>query len=122
VTTLACPINESNAICSPNLCCLPNATTDGGGDTAASTYACGSGTCTTGQTLCYSFAPGVPGGGPPTRACTPLPAACAANPTCACVCPPSSSPAIGCTFIGGTVGGFCSCGDANGLTVTCAGQ
>ena len=63
VSTLACPVNESNALCSPNLCCHPNATTDAGGmDTAAASYACGSATCTTGQTLCYSFLPGVPGG------------------------------------------------------------
>ena len=51
-----------------------------------------------------------------------LPAACAASPTCACVCPPSSSTAFGCTFAGGNTGGFCSCTDTNGmLTVTCAG-
>jgi hypothetical protein len=97
------------------------ATTDGGGTDAPATYACGSGTCMTGQTLCYSYAPGTPGGGPPSRSCTPIPAACAGNPTCACVCPPFGSPPIGCRYVGGA-GGSCTCSETDGLTVSCAGQ
>jgi hypothetical protein len=84
-------------------------------------FACGTTICTSDHSLCYAYLPGVPGGGQ-SRSCMALPAACAGNPTCACVCPPSTSPALGCTFAGSSIGGFCSCSDAAGVTVTCAGQ
>jgi hypothetical protein len=121
LATASCPISESNAVCGGH-CCLPTVVSDGGsGDAGASSYTCGAGSCTTGQTFCYSYLPGTPGGSS-TPSCMTLPAACAASPTCACVCPPSSSTAFGCTFAGGNTGGSCSCTDTNGmLTVTCAG-
>jgi hypothetical protein len=97
-------------------------TGDGGADHgAAKTYSCGSDTCMTGQTFCYSYAPGVPGGGV-GRSCMTVPAACAKNPTCACLCPPVRPPMNGCTFTGGFGSGSCSCSELNGeLEIDCAG-
>jgi hypothetical protein len=93
---------------------------DVGLEADSSVYACGSNSCTIGQTFCYSFAGGVSGAGT-SRSCMTLPAACAKNPTCACVCPPVSSPSIGGTFEGG-FGSSCSCSEENGeLAVSCAG-
>jgi len=88
---------------------------------ATTSYACGSDTCMTGQTFCYSYAPGVltP---TPSRSCMQVPAACAKSPTCACLCPPATPPAAGCTFSGGFSTSYCSCSESNGqATVSCAG-
>ena len=116
----SCPITESNAVCGGH-CCLPMVPSDGGtGDAPALTYSCGSQTCSGGQTFCYSYTPGTPGG--TSSACTTLPPTCAGNPTCSCVCPPSSSPPFGCNYAGNNVGGACSCTETNGmLTVMCLG-
>ena len=58
----SCPISESNAVCGGH-CCLPTVASDGGsGDAGPSSYTCGAGSCTTGQTFCYSYFPGSPGG------------------------------------------------------------
>jgi hypothetical protein len=109
--TLACPIVPSNAVCGGMHCCLP-----------ITSYSCGSDTCMTGQTFCYSFAPGIPGAGP-SRGCMTLPAACAKNPTCACLCPPPlSSPTLGCTFNGPFGSGSCNCSEHDGeVSIFCAG-
>jgi hypothetical protein len=94
----------------------------GGNDAgAAMSYACGSDTCVPGQTLCYSFAGGLPGS---TRSfsCKTVPAACAKNPTCACLCPPVAPPTLGCTYVGGAAPGSCGCSEDNDqLTVSCSG-
>ena len=88
---------------------------------AAMSYACGSDTCMPGQTFCYSFSGGVPGSGT-SRSCKTVPAACAKNPPCACLCPPVAAPAFGCSYVGGSASGSCTCSEANAeLTVTCAG-
>jgi hypothetical protein len=84
-------------------------------------FACGAAICTSDHSLCYAYLPGVPGGGQ-SRSCMALPGACAGNPTCACVCPPSTSPGVGCTFAGSSIGSYCSCSETVGVTVTCAGQ
>ena len=61
LATPSCPISESNAVCGGH-CCLPTVASDGGsGDAGPSSYTCGAGSCTTGQTFCYSYLPGSPG-------------------------------------------------------------
>lgn len=93
-----------------------------GGAGGAQTYSCGSDTCTVGQSFCYAFTPGTAGSA--GRSCQATPSACESSPTsCACLCPPSSNPAIGCVPVGMSDGYFCSCGDANGVVnVSCAGS
>jgi hypothetical protein len=98
--SLACPIVPSNAACGGMHCCLP-----------APTYPCGQGLCITGKSFCYRLASSTI-----VYECMLLPAACAQNPTCDCLCPPSSSPAGGCSFNGRA----CNCLDDNGAaTVFC---
>lgn len=95
----------------------------GGSDAgAAMSYACGSDTCVPGQTLCYSYVGGL---STSTRSfsCMTVPAACAKNPTCACLCPPIPPPASDCTYVGATASGSCGCSDDNNqLTISCAGS
>jgi hypothetical protein len=90
---------------------------DGGGDGGTATsFACGSDTCVAGQTVCYSFAGGVQGVAA-SPSCMAVPAACATNPSCACICPPNAAGG-GCTF----GGNFCSCEGSDGsVTVSCFG-
>jgi len=90
---------------------------DAGAD--ATNFTCGLATCTTGQSYCYSYTPGVPGG-TAARTCKPISAACATTPTCACVCPPKASgPPGGCMNENNT----CSCTETNGqVVVMCLGQ
>jgi len=102
--------------------------TSGGGSGGVSgkgeggTSGAGSDTCTVGQSFCYAFTPGTAGS--TGRSCQATPPACESSPTsCACLCPPSSNPAIGCVPVGMSDGYFCSCGDANGVVnVSCAGS
>jgi hypothetical protein len=92
-----------------------------GGTAAPVSYSCGSDTCTSDQTFCYSYAAGIAGGGT-SRGCRNLPTECAKKPTCACVCPPIDPSRSECAFTAGW-GGFCYCSETNGeLTVSCAGQ
>ena len=93
-----------------------------GGAGGASTFSCGGGVvCTRGQSLCHSYIPGVPGAGSTTYSCPAIPASCATNPTCACVCPPSTS-GLGCAYPGAGFAAYCSCSGSGGaLTVSCGG-
>ena len=118
---LTCPVTESNAVCGGR-CCMPLVSGgDGGIDAAATTFGCGLATCTTRQSYCYSYTPGVPGG-TPSRTCKPISAACASAPTCACVCPPlSSGPPGSCQGEG--ISASCTCTETNGqVVVTCLGD
>jgi len=91
----------------------------GGAGATQTSYACGSDTCTTGQSFCYSFSGGVPGSGT-SRSCTTLPAGCTATPTCACVCPPTTGPTGDCSYSGAIGSSFCTCSETGGtLTVSC---
>lgn len=85
-------------------------------------YGCGSDTCTAGESYCYSYTPGT--AGQTGRSCQPTPAACAATPTsCACLCPPASNTAFGCTPVGMGAGNFCTCSDTGGVVdLSCAGS
>jgi hypothetical protein len=92
-----------------------------GGTGGASTFSCGGAVCTRGQSVCYSYIPGVPDSGSTTYSCIGVPPSCAANPTCACVCPPSTS-GLGCSFGGATFGTYCVCSASNeALSVSCGG-
>ena len=92
-----------------------------GGAGGNETFSCGAETCTAGESYCYSYMPG--SGGQTGRSCQPTPAACASTPrSCACLCPPSSGTAVGCTPVGMGTGDFCSCTDSGGqVKVSCAG-
>lgn len=76
-------------------------------------FACGGSTCTDGAQYCLETSPGIPqvdGGGSNSYACDGLPAACALDPTCACV--RANSPAcpgmeISCSDTGGRVTRYC---------------
>ena len=74
---------------------------------------CGPSNCDFTQTFCYASTPGSVGYLPYTYSCQTFPTACAANPTCACVCGP-----LGCTN-----SRICSCSDTNGvIRVNCSGE
>src|SRR5207248_9845870 len=65
------------------------------------------------QTYCYQYMASTVGS-PPITYCSALTSACAANPTCACVCPASS------TMCGSSTA--CTCTESNGLvSVSCTG-
>jgi len=131
-----CPVSESNAVCGAR-CCLPEGTGGQGGaglggqqghqgsggaaGHSGESIACGSSssTCAGGAELCYSFIGGT-AASQPTYNCRAISATCAAQPTCACVCPPRTN-GLGCEF-GSLPGTFCNCSEANGLKVSCAGQ
>jgi hypothetical protein len=93
-----------------------------GGAGGNQTFSCGSDTCTVGETFCYSYTPGTPG--QTGRSCEATPVACASAPTsCACLCPPSSSTAVGCVPVGMGAGNFCTCSDTGGaVNLSCAGS
>ncbi len=98
------------------------AASGGAGGTDGQTYDCGGQTCTVGQSYCYHFTPGV--AGHTGSDCNPTPDACAADPSCSCLCPPSSNAALGCVPAGMTnTGNFCSCSNGGGrAVVSCAGS
>ena len=75
---------------------------------------CGPGNCDPGQTYCSATNPGYAGDPPWTYLCKTIPTECAANPTCACICPSPN----GCS------GSYtCHCTDTNGLvSVSCEGD
>jgi hypothetical protein len=93
-----------------------------GGAGGNQTFSCGSDTCTVGETFCYSYTPGT--AGQTGRSCEATPVACASAPTsCACLCPPSSSTAVGCVPVGMGAGNFCTCSDTGGVVnLSCAGS
>lgn len=92
----------------------------GGGAGAGPPITCGSSTCDATTSFCRSYIGGIPGS-TTSYSCVGFSGACSADRTCACVCPPSSNPAIGCVYPGG-LSGHCNCGDSNGVRISCAGQ
>jgi len=83
-------------------------------DAGASTNCGGSINCDATQTYCLATNPGYAGNPPWTYACQTIPANCAANPTCACICPGP----YGC---GSAYP--CTCFEQNGLvSVSCEGD
>jgi len=131
-----CPVSESNAVCGAR-CCLPAGTggqgggagsggpqggAGGAGGHSGGSIVCGGGStvaCVGGAELCYSFIGGT-AGSETSYSCRAIPVACAAQQTCACVCP-SRGGGLGCDF-GSLPGVWCSCTESNGLKVSCAGQ
>ena len=80
------------------------------GDSTPATWPCGTQTCSRGQVCASSYMEGPPG--PMTFVCNPLPAACAADPTCECL----EAAACG----GNPAPGSTTCGcDATGCNVAC---
>jgi len=74
------------------------------------TYACGSDTCTVGESFCYTYTPGATGGHP-GQSCQPLPTGCSSPTSCACV-----SEAVACAPEG------MSCSDTGGVVyLNCSG-
>ncbi|HTB60516.1 MAG TPA: hypothetical protein VLC06_21755 [Polyangia bacterium] len=74
------------------------------------TYACGSDTCTVGESFCYTYTPGSTGGHP-GQSCQPLPTDCVSPTSCACV-----SGGVGCSPEG------MSCSDTGGAVyLNCSG-
>ena len=118
---LTCPINESNAVAGVH-CCVSQVSGGGGaGGATGATYGCDSGTCIVGQSYCDRFSPGVPGD-PASGSCRPVPASCAANSTCACLCPPGDGGSFGGCLNSARPGTFCTCTETDGkVTVNCFG-
>jgi hypothetical protein len=92
-----------------------------GGAGGSQMFSCGSDTCTTGESFCYTYTPGT--AGQTGRSCETTPAACAATPTsCTCLCPPSSNASLGCVPVGMGAGSYCLCSETGGaVNIVCAG-
>lgn len=93
-----------------------------GGAGGQQTFSCGTDTCTAGESYCYTDTPGT--GGQIGRSCQVTPVVCWPAPTsCACLCPPASDTAIGCTPVGiASPGVACSCTETSGVVnINCAG-
>ncbi len=82
-----------------------------GGAGAATSYPCGRGSCVVGKSYCQSYIPGL-GGSTGSQGCQDVPDACAATPTCACICPSPydcrSSATCSCTETGGLIDVRCA--------------
>lgn len=92
-----------------------SAVSTGGSVSHGTPFACGSSTCSVGDSYCYQFYPGV-GAASSGPDCRQLPPACANATDCSCVCS-NVAPSGQCSPSSG-----CSCTSPSGeIRVTCAG-
>ena len=94
-----------------------SAGTAGSGTAGTKPFSCGSATCP-GSDYCDLYTPfGSPTGGDQAYRCSPIPAACASQPTCACFVDgnlPGGDPCAGCS------GGSCSDDGEGHVTIACS--
>jgi hypothetical protein len=86
-------------------------------------FSCGPETCNAGKSYCFSYVPTA--GQPPSLTCQVIWSGCASAPTsCACLCPPASSAALGCVPSGmNEQSNSCTCDSTGGVVnISCKGS